>query len=131
MKVAQHDNEGCAGPVKVFGSAGDRVTTDGELAFATGHREYTQKACPTTLDALHADCGQRNQRGAYLFSDQRSRPNAFATPAPYPGSALAQLSMWRCFTSSRAPAKARAVLSNSTCRWAGAIKRNRLPGCSK
>ena len=58
-----------------------------------------------------------------------SRPRAFATPAPYAGSALAQLPMCRRLMNSGASPMARAVFSNSTCCCAGLISRNRSPGC--
>src|ERR1700730_561003 len=58
-----------------------------------------------------------------------SRTSAAATPAPYSGSAFAQLWMWFCWISCDAPPTWRAVFSKSAWRWAGFIFRNRSPGC--
>ena len=47
------------------------------------------------------------------------------------GSARVQFSTWRCLMCGRASPIARAVFSNSACRCAGVILRNRLAGCSQ
>jgi len=54
---------------------------------------------------------------------------AFATPAPYAGSAIVQCSICNCWTGFDTPFSARAVLSNRVCCCSAVIWRNNAPGC--
>src|SRR5690606_32999168 len=64
----------------------------------------------------------------YTGISETGIPSAFATPAPYAGSAFPQLMMWRSLISFGASPIARAVFSNSTVCCAGLISRNSARG---
>lgn len=83
------------------------------------------------FDKIAIECGWGGTIAAPNLGDHTafSRAAASATPRPYSGSALAQLSMCLCLTSSLASPIARAVFSYSACFWVGVIIRKRSPGC--
>src|SRR6202051_4269785 len=111
-------------------STGSRKCYLGAPSAATRQREWRR----TDRQESHGQCCDCQLRhGIAPFPSEAapaaSRTSAAATPAPYSGSAFAQLWMWCCWISCDAPPTWRAVFSKSTWRWAGFIFRNRSPGC--